>query len=67
MGKHEDIAEVLAFAPGRANNVILGRLKQAIETGITPMAINCPRNGNWPSPSGQRDPPSARCSINSNK
>lgn len=34
MGKHEDIADVLAFAPGRATNVILARLKQAIETGI---------------------------------
>jgi DNA-binding FadR family transcriptional regulator len=34
MGRHEDIADVLAFPPGRATNVILGRLKHAIETGI---------------------------------
>jgi DNA-binding FadR family transcriptional regulator len=34
MGKHEDIADVLAFSSGRATNIILGRLKQAIETGI---------------------------------
>jgi DNA-binding FadR family transcriptional regulator len=34
MGKHEDIPDVLALAPSRATNVILGRLKQAIETGI---------------------------------
>ena len=33
-GKEEDIANVLALAPGRATNLILGRLKQAIETGI---------------------------------
>ena len=34
MGKHEGIADVLAFASGRTNNVILSRLKRAIETGI---------------------------------
>ena len=30
----ENIVDVLALSPGRANNVILSRLKHAIETGI---------------------------------
>jgi DNA-binding FadR family transcriptional regulator len=34
MGKEEEITNVLALAPGRATNLILGRLKHAIETGI---------------------------------
>ena len=34
MGKHERIADVLAFASGRTKNIIFGRLKHAIETGI---------------------------------
>ena len=34
MGKEDDIPNVLALAPGRATNLILGRLKHAIETGI---------------------------------
>jgi DNA-binding FadR family transcriptional regulator len=34
LGSRGDVGEVLAFAPSRATNVILNRLKQAIETGI---------------------------------
>jgi DNA-binding FadR family transcriptional regulator len=34
MGKEEEIANVLSIAPGRATNLILARLKHAIETGI---------------------------------
>jgi DNA-binding FadR family transcriptional regulator len=33
-GRNEEISDVLAFGSGRASNVIFGRLKQAIETGI---------------------------------
>ena len=34
LGKAEGIADVPALSPGRTANVILGRLKRAIETGI---------------------------------